>query len=83
MRTTLRLLVPAFVTACFLAVGAVPVSASELLQDPNVKLLSLKVNGKGEALFTYRKGDGSLRRVLVWGALNARAPSADVPQVRF
>jgi hypothetical protein len=83
MRTTLRLLVPAFVAACVLALGVASVSASELLQDPNVKLLSLKVNGKGEALLTYRRGDGSVRRVLAWGALNARAPSADVPQVRF
>ena len=46
-------------------------------------LLSLKVNGKGEALLTYRRADGRLRRVLAWGAINARAPSADVPQVRF
>jgi len=41
------------------------------------------VNGKGEALLTYRRGDGSVRHVLAWGALNARAPSEDVPQVRF
>lgn len=69
--------------ALALAAGAAPGSASELLQDPNVKLASLKVNGKGEALLTYRRGDGSVRRVLAWGALNARAPSEDVPQVRF
>jgi hypothetical protein len=58
-------------------------SASELLQDPNVTLASLKVNRKGEALLTYRRSDGRLRHVLVWGALNARAPSETVPQVRF
>lgn len=82
MRSLSRLLVGACLVASFV-VAAAPVSASELLQDPNVKLLSLKVNGKGEALLTYRRADGSIRRVLAWGALNARAPSADVPQVRF
>jgi hypothetical protein len=62
---------------------ATPASGSELLQDPNVKLLSLKVNAKGEALLTYRRADGSLRRVLAWGAINARAPSETTSQVRF
>ena len=62
---------------------ATPASGSELLQDPNVKLLSMKVNAKGEALLTYRRADGSLRRVLAWGAINARAPSETTSQVRF
>ncbi len=82
MRSLPRLLVGACLVVAIVA-SASPVSASELLQDPNVKLLSLKVNGKGEALLTYRRSDGRLRRVLAWGALNARAPSEDVPQVRF
>jgi hypothetical protein len=60
-----------------------PASGSELVQDPNVALLSLKVNGKGEALLTYRRADGRLRRVLAWGAINALPPSAETPQVRF
>src|SRR5262245_46445236 len=62
---------------------AAPASGSELLQDPNATCLSLKVNGKGEALITYRRKDGSTRHVLAWGAINARAPSEQVPQVRF
>jgi hypothetical protein len=68
-----------------LALGAVtsPAGASEPLSDANVTLLSLKANAKGEALITYRRSDGLVRHVLVWGALNARAPSSDVPQVRF
>jgi hypothetical protein len=82
MRSLPRLLVGACLVVAIVVVAS-PVSASELLQDPNVKLLSLKVNGKGEALLTYRRSDGRLRRVLAWGALNARAPSEDVPQVRF
>jgi hypothetical protein len=57
--------------------------ASEPLQDANVTFDSLKVNARGEALLTYRRSDGRLRHVLVWGAINARAPSQDVPQVRF
>ena len=62
---------------------AAPASGSELIQDSNAQLLSLRVNGKGEALVTYRRADGSVRHVLAWGAINARAPSEEVPQVRF
>ena len=80
--STMRLL-PALVVVLLFAAAVAPATASEPLQDANVTLLSLKVNGKGEALFTYRRADGRLRRVLAWGAINARAPSADVPQVRF
>lgn len=71
------------VLAAVAVVATTSATASEPLHDANVTLLSLKVNGKGEALFTYRLADGRVRRVLAWGALNARAPSADVPQVRF
>lgn len=56
-------------------------SASELLAR-NAKDVSLKVNRKGQALVTYRTADG-IRRVLVWGAVNARRPSRDRPQVQF
>jgi hypothetical protein len=66
-----------------LAVQTTPASASEPLWDANVEFLSLKVNRKGEALVSYRLRDGRLRNVLVWGAINARAPSETVPQVRF
>jgi hypothetical protein len=65
------------------AVTATPAGASEPLQDANVAFVSLKVNAKGEALFTYRRADGRLRHVLAWGAINARAPSQELPQVRF
>ncbi len=64
-------------------VAAAPATGSEPLTDPNVKLGSLQVNGKGEALITYTRSDGRPRRVLVWGAVNARPPSAEIPQVRF
>ncbi len=65
------------------AVAATQAVASEPLQDANVAFASLKVNAKGEALFTYRRADGRLRHVLAWGATNARAPSQELPQVRF
>jgi hypothetical protein len=58
-------------------------SGSELIQGSNAQLVSLKVNRKGEALVTYRGTNGSMRRVLAWGALNALAPSETVSQVRF
>ena len=73
---------------CLLVLGAAiviasPATGSELVQDANVAFVSLKVNAKGEALLTYRRADGRLRRVLAWGAINARPPSPEVPQVRF
>ncbi len=74
---------PALLASLLFGVGTRPAAASEPLQDANVTLLSLKANAKGEALVTYRRSDGLVRHVLIWGALNARAPSAEVPQVRF
>ena len=64
-------------------VGISPTNASRPLYDANVKLLSLKVNGKGEALVSYRRSDGRVRHVLAWGALNARPPTEGVAQVQF
>ena len=64
-------------------VAAPAAAASEPLPDKNVRVLSLKVNAKGEALVTYVRADGSLRRALVWGAVDARHPEPNVPQVRF
>jgi hypothetical protein len=64
-------------------VGAWPASASEPLSNTNVKAPSLAVNKKGEAMVTYTMATGTLRHVLVWGAINANAPSASTPQVRF
>jgi hypothetical protein len=64
-------------------VGAAPVSASEPLSNTNVHNTTLSVNDKGEALITYNQVNGTLRHVLVWGAVNANAPSETTPQVRF
>jgi hypothetical protein len=61
-------------------VTALSALAAEVVRDPNARLSSLQVNRKGEALLTYRRADGRVRHVLVWGAVNARVPSPDVPQ---
>jgi hypothetical protein len=50
--------------------------------DRNAAGVKLAVNTKGEALLTYRKG-AATKHVLVWGAVGARTPSSNVPQVRF
>jgi hypothetical protein len=56
-------------------------SASQLI-DRNASGLRLEVDGKGEALLSYRSG-GRLRHVLAWGAVNALPPRRDGRQVRF
>ena len=82
----MRLRSRVLLASCALAAG-VPVAsahASEPMSDSNAKLQSLQVNSKGEALVTYRRTDGKVRRVLVWGAVNSAIsgePSAR--QVRF
>jgi hypothetical protein len=66
--------------AC-MAADASNASASQLI-DRNATAVSLAVNGKGEALITYRAG-GAEHHVLVWGAQNAVAPSPSGTQARF
>src|SRR5690349_2687353 len=58
-------------------------AASEQFGDLDVSFLSLQVDGRGEALATYRTAAGTIRHVYVWGAINANAPNTEVPQVRF
>jgi hypothetical protein len=83
MRLPFRSLLPVLAALAGLLVWVGSGSASQPLYDANVQLLSLEVNGKGEALVTYRRSDGRLRHVLVWGALNAREPNPEVSQERF
>lgn len=63
------------------ASGAAAAHASQLL-DRNARNVTLAVDAKGEALVTYTTGE-TVKHVLVWGAINARAPTESVPQVRF
>ena len=65
------------------SVAASPAAATEYLGDLDVTAVSLKVNGRGEALISYRRTNGARRDVLVRGAMNARAPDAQRPQVKF
>ncbi len=62
-------------------VTASAASASELI-DRNATGVKLAVNAKGEALVTYRAA-GKAKHVLVWGALNAIAPTRGRQQVSF
>ena len=78
----MRLAVVVLLLAASLAVVGVA-RASEAMPDVDVRFGSLKVNTKGEALVTYTRADGRVRHALLWGAVDARAPDANVPQVRF
>ena len=77
MRRFLLLTLPAVVA---LAVAGTA-SAAQLV-DRNATGVHLAVNAKGEALLTYRTG-GAIKHVLVWGAINALAPSTGAKQVKF
>jgi hypothetical protein len=61
--------------------AAAPASASQLI-DRDAHNVRLSVNARGQALLTY-SARGSLHRVVAWGAVNARAPNASIPQVQF
>src|SRR5262245_59768402 len=63
--------------------GARAAGASMPLGDLNVTDLTIQVNAKDEALVTYTRENGRLRHVLLWGAINARTPDPNVPQVTF
>ena len=58
-------------------------AASQPLGDLNVSNVSLAVNANGKALVTYTTETGLRREVLAWGAINARPPSREAPQVAF
>ena len=68
--------------AALVGVVAGPALASQTLES-NVTNVRLAVNARGEALVTYTRANGQVRRVLAWGALDAVAPDANVPQQRF
>ena len=69
----------ALVLAALVAAGAA--SAAQLI-DRNASAVRISINGKGEALLTYRKA-GKTKHVLIWGAINARFPTDGGPQVKF
>src|SRR6184192_1552520 len=69
------------VCALVAAVLAGRASAAQLI-DRNAQGVRLATNAKGEALLTYRKA-GRVKRVLVWGAINAAQPHAGLHQTKF
>ena len=64
------------------ALGSAGTASAAQLIARNATGVQLRVNGKGEAMITYHQG-GTLRRVLVWGAVNARTPARGTHQVEF
>jgi hypothetical protein len=58
-----------------------PAAASEIV-GRNATAVRLAVDRSGVARVTYR-ADGRLRRVLAWGAVDARHPDPNVRQLRF
>ena len=73
----------ALAAAFALAAAAPAVAQASQLIDRNASNIQLAVSPSGKrALLTYR-ARGALRQVLVRGAVNARRPTARVPQVRF
>jgi hypothetical protein len=67
------------VAACVCA-GTAP--AAQLITNQGATQVRLQVNAKGEALLTYQS-NGKLKRVLVWGAINALPPARGAKQVEF
>jgi hypothetical protein len=68
------------VLAVFLALPSVA-SAAQLI-DRNAANVHIVTNAKGEALLTYTKA-GATKHVLIWGAVNALAPTQSGHQVKF
>lgn len=74
-------------TACTVGLAALVVAsaapASQPIADAAPESARLAVDADGVALLTFRRLDGRVRRVLAWGAVDARERTAGVPQVRF
>jgi hypothetical protein len=72
---------PVVTAAVAAAVFATPAPAAQLIAR-NAKDVRLAVDAKGEALVTFRS-DGEVKRLLVWGATNAIAPTTARKQIAF
>jgi hypothetical protein len=81
METLQRFACVAMLTGLLPLAAAGTASASQLLAR-NATGVRIAVNASGQALVTYR-AQARTWHVLVWNAINARAPSAVTPQVRF
>ena len=65
-----------------LAASLTETAPASRLVDRNATQVKLEVSPAGQALLTYR-ARGAKRRVLVWGAVNAIAPTTSRAQVDF
>ena len=81
MKRSLRSILLASLLVATMGAFAPSALASQLI-DRNATGISIQLNGKGEALITY-KAEGRLRHVLAWGAVNARPPALGVKQVKL
>ena len=62
---------------------AVPAGASAAqLIDRDATGVQMRINTKGEALLTYSKA-GTVKHILIWGAINALPPNASGHQAKF
>lgn len=77
MKRTVALVALPVVAAC----AATPAFGSTII-GRNVRRPTLTIDRQGRAHVTYRVGGGTTR-LLAWGAINARTPRRDVPQVEF
>ncbi len=74
------LLVAGCVVAALLAAGT---AGGSTLLARNADEVRLAVDARGFALVQYRTPEGARKRILAWGAVDARPPTPSVPQVDF
>jgi hypothetical protein len=74
--------IAAFAACALAALFAAGTASAAQLIGRGASDVQIRANGQGEALFTFRS-NGVAKHVLVWGAINARVPSADAKQVEF
>ena len=74
----------AFLALLLVTAALAPAAAASNLIVRNATQVQLEVDGRSEALVSYRvNGSGPVHHTLIWGAINARAPQLGVPQTHF
>src|SRR5947208_15915006 len=68
--------------AAVAALAATGTAGAAQLIDRDATGVKIAANAKGEGMLTYR-AHGKLRRVLLWGALGAKVPTAGGKQEKF
>jgi hypothetical protein len=71
-----------FVTLCLAAAVAASPALGSAIIGRNVARPTLTIDRGGRAHIGYRVG-GRWEKLVAWGAINARAPSRSLPQVKF